>query len=62
MADRSRPQSLAWCPLMSVETEILPFRIAIRQRDVNELERRLETSRWPDELPEVQRGSVIATY
>lgn len=38
---------------MSDDAGIRPFRIDIPQRDVDDLGRRLELSRWPDELPNV---------
>ncbi len=34
-------------------TAIQPFQIDIPQADVDDLHRRLETARWPDELPDV---------
>lgn len=34
-------------------TEIRPFRIDIPQADLDDLDRRLAATRWPDELPEV---------
>ncbi|HWM03600.1 MAG TPA: epoxide hydrolase [Actinophytocola sp.] len=34
-------------------TEIRPFRIDIPQADLDDLTRRLEATRWPDELPDV---------
>jgi hypothetical protein len=34
-------------------TEIRPFRVAIPQADLDDLQARLARTRWPDELPEV---------
>ena len=35
------------------QTEIRPFRIDVPQADLDDLEARLERTRWPDELPDV---------
>jgi epoxide hydrolase len=42
---------------MSGDERINPFRIEVAQRDIDDLARRLEMSRWPDELPDVARTS-----
>ena len=34
-----------------VSTAIEPFRIAVPQADIDDLKRRLEAVRWPDDLP-----------
>ncbi|MGW0431747.1 epoxide hydrolase family protein [Micromonospora sp. NPDC003197] len=38
---------------MSANTEIKPFRIDVPQADLDDLHRRLDETRWPDELPGV---------
>ena len=38
---------------MSDDRSIRPFRIEVAQRDIDDLVRRLQVSRWPDELPDV---------
>jgi pimeloyl-ACP methyl ester carboxylesterase len=37
--------------MTGIDTEIRPFRIDIPQADLDDLQRRLERTRWPDELP-----------
>ena len=44
-------------------TDIQPFRIAIPQADLDDLHRRLDAVRWPDELPDVDwRYGVPLAY
>ncbi|HZS92183.1 MAG TPA: epoxide hydrolase N-terminal domain-containing protein, partial [Chloroflexota bacterium] len=46
----------------SADAAILPFRIAITQSDLDDLQDRLARTRWPDELPGVgwSRGVPLA--
>jgi epoxide hydrolase len=45
---------------MSDDGSIRPFRIEVPQSDVDDLVRRLDASRWPDELPDVGWDDGVA--
>ena len=41
------------------DATILPFRVAVPEEQLDDLHRRLEATRWPDELPDAGTGSGV---